>query len=315
MASTRRKENLKGIVVSVPTAVNRRYELDLKKMRDHVTWLVDEGIRTGKGVVMLAGGSGEGYFIQFEEHKKIMKTLVDAANGKVPTMTGIFEVSTDEAVKKAKYAADVGIDFIQYNPAHYERPADDETFTHYKLVSDAADVGILAYNSPWSTMGYELTAGIMRKMLELEHVWGFKWFSYEPGSYVQCMEHFSSRANFIVNTGPFSQYRALAFLLGAKGYISQLANFKPRWELELLDLLERGEYAEYIKKDRKLRSYEREIAEATDIVKGAVGEGTLTKGEMVAAGKDFGPPYRPQREMSKEDIEKMRKIMKRAGVV
>jgi 4-hydroxy-tetrahydrodipicolinate synthase len=315
VSPTRKKENLKGIVVSVPTAVNRKYQLDLKKMKEHVAWLVDQGIRTGKGVIMLAGGSGEGYFIPFEEHKKIMEALVDAANGKVPTMTGIFEVSTAESVKKAKYASDVGIDYIQYNPPHYEKPTDDEVFTHYEMVSNAADVGIVAYNSPWSTMGYEITARLIERLIKLEHVWGFKWFSYEPGSYVECLEHFSDKANFLVNTGPFSQFRALAYLLGAKGFVSEMANFNPKGELLLLDLLERKEYSKYIQEDRRLRSFEREIAAATDINKGGLGEGTMSKGKLAAAGKDFGPPYKPQTEMSSVDIEKMRRIMKKSGVI
>jgi 4-hydroxy-tetrahydrodipicolinate synthase len=315
VSSTRKRENLKGIVASIPTAVNRRFEIDLKKMKDQVAWLVDEGIRTGKGVVMLAGGSGEGYFVPFEDHKKIMSALVDAANGKVPTMTGIFEVSTAEAVKKAKYAADVGVDFIQYNPPHYERPTDDEVFTHYQMVSDAAEVGIVAYNSPWATMGYEITAPQIERLLELEHLWGFKWFSYEPGSYVQCMERFSKKASFLVNTGPFTQYRALAYLLGANGFVSSTANFNPKGELLLLDLLERKEYAKFIVEDRKIHDYERQIAADTSMKKGGVGEGTMAKGEMAAAGKDFGPPYAPQTEMSKADIEKMRAIMKKTGVI
>jgi 4-hydroxy-tetrahydrodipicolinate synthase len=314
VGSTRKKENLKGIIVSVPTAVNRKYELDLKKMKEQVSWLVEQGVRTGKGVVMLAGGSGEGYFIPFEEHKKIMGALVDAANGKVPTMTGIFEVSADAAVKKAKYASDVGIDFIQFNPPHYEKPTDDEVFAHYKMVNDAAEVGILAYNSPWSTMEYEITAPLMERLVKLDHVWGFKWWSASPGSYVRCMELFSARTNFIVNTGPFTQYRAFAFLVGAKGFVSEMANFDPKSELRLLDLLERKEYAKYIQEDRRLHSFEREIAEA-DLNRGGLGEGTMAKGKLAAAGKDFGPPYLPQTEMSKADIEKIRRIMEKSGVI
>jgi hypothetical protein len=31
-------------------------------------------------------------------------------------------VSTAQAVKKAKYASDAGVDFIQFNPPHYMRP-------------------------------------------------------------------------------------------------------------------------------------------------------------------------------------------------
>ncbi|MDA4121575.1 MAG: dihydrodipicolinate synthase family protein [Thaumarchaeota archaeon] len=315
MASTRRKENVRGAVISIPTATNRKYELNIPAMKDQVEWIVDQGVRTGKGVVMLGGGSGEGYFLPWEDHKRIIKTLVDAANGKVPTMTGIFEVNTDTAVMKAKYASDAGVDFIQYNPAHYEMPGDDEVLTHYKLMSDKVDVGIVAYNSPWATMNYEFTAPTIKKLSELENVWGIKWWSAVPGNYVQCMAQYADKVAFVVNTGPYTQYRALAYLMGAKGFISALGIFNPKAELRLLDLLERGKFEEYITEDEKFHSYEREIAGDATIVKGGVGEGTLARGEMLAVGKDFGPPYRPQREMTKEDIEKMRKIIKKAKLI
>jgi 4-hydroxy-tetrahydrodipicolinate synthase len=315
MTSTRRRENLRGIVVSAPTPVNRKYELDLRKLKEHVGWLVEQGIRTGKGVIMAAGGLGEGYFLTFEEHKKVIDALVDAANGKVPTMTGIYEVSTRAAVVKAKYASDAGIDFLQYNPPHYERPTDNEVYTHYEMVSNAADAGIMAYNTPWSAMGYEITVPLMERLVKLDHIWGFKWFSYDPGNYVQCLELFSNKANFIINTGPFSQYRSFAFMLGAKGFISEMANFNPKVELFLLDLLERKEYGRYLKEDKRLRAHEREIAAAANITKGGVGEGTTSKGHLAAAGKDFGPPFPPQTEMTKADIERMRSIMKKTGAV
>jgi len=85
-----KKKKLKGVVVSLPTPANEKYEIDYERFKGHVSWLVSEGLVESKAVLMGAGGLGEGYFLTREEHEKIMEALVDAANDKVPTMTGIF---------------------------------------------------------------------------------------------------------------------------------------------------------------------------------------------------------------------------------
>ena len=50
-------------------------------------------------------------------------------------------------------------------------------------------------------------------------------------------------------------------------------------------------------------------------MRATVGEGTYIKGAMEAAEKDFGPPFPPQRALSKEEIAELRKIMEEADII
>jgi len=79
-----------------------------------------------------------------------MKTLVDAANGKGPTMIGVFETSTKEAMKRARMAADIGHRhrFITDQPASLPAADGRRVDTHYRLVNDNADIGLLFYSTP-----------------------------------------------------------------------------------------------------------------------------------------------------------------------
>jgi dihydrodipicolinate synthase/N-acetylneuraminate lyase len=86
-----KKDKLKGIVVSLPTPTDENHDINYDRFREHVSWLVSEGLVESKAVLMGAGGLGEGYFLTREEHEKVMEALVDAANGNVPTMSGIFQ--------------------------------------------------------------------------------------------------------------------------------------------------------------------------------------------------------------------------------
>jgi len=301
------KDKLRGIVVSLPTPTKGNYEVDYEKFKKHVAWLVSQGLVDGKAVLMGAGGLGEGYFLIREEHEKIMEALVEAANGKVPTMTGIFEICTKEAVRRAKMAEDAGIDFLQVNPPHYLAPVEDEVYTHYKMINDNADVGIMIYNTPWCTMNYEIKPKLMERLAELDNVVGAKWTSFDPVNFVTTLKRFSDRLNFIDN----STLTSLAFQLGAKGYISLLGNIAPKAELYLLSLLEKREYEKFEQEHKRVHAWREVLGSAEEMSLQGVGEGTITKAMFEAIGKDFGPPMPPQRRVSREAVKKVKELLQK----
>jgi len=149
MANARR-ERLQGIVVSLPTFCDENHKLLIDRHRIHTRWLVENGLVEGTAVLMGCGGLGEGYFLTDDEFRAITDTLAEAADGKVPTMVGIFELSARVAAEKASYAAKAGIDFVQLAPPHYMAPSENDVFGHFKYVNDNVDIGIMAYNVPWA---------------------------------------------------------------------------------------------------------------------------------------------------------------------
>jgi 4-hydroxy-tetrahydrodipicolinate synthase len=306
----KRKDFLRGLVVSLPTSTKENYEVDYERFKEHVSWLVSQGLIEGKAVLMGAGGLGEGYFLTREEHEKIMEALVDAADDKVPTMTRIFEVCTKEAVRRAKMAEDIGVDFVQVNPPHYLAPADDEVYTHYRTINDNADVGIMVYNTPWSAMNYEIRPELMARLADLDNVVGVKWMSFDPINFVTMLKRFSGKLNFIDNSTLIS----LAFQLGAKGYISLLGNIAPKAELYLLSLLENGEYERFDQEYKRLHAWREVLGSAEEMGFEGIGEGTITKAIFEAFGKPIGPPLPPQRRAGRETIDKIKSLFKKHGV-
>jgi len=305
-----KKDRLKGIVVSLPTPTKENYEIDYERFEEHVSWLVSEGMVEGKGVLMGAGGLGEGYFLTREEHEKIMKTLVVAANGKVPTMTGIFEVCSKEAVRRAKTAQDFGVDFLQVNPPHYLAPVDDEVYTHYKMINDKVEIGIMVYNTPWCAMNYEIKPNLMERLAKLDNIVAAKWTSFDAVNFVTMLKQFSERLNIIDN----STLTSLAFQLGAKGYISLLGNITPKAEIYLLSLLENREYDKFDREYERLHAWREVLGSAEEMGYRGVGEGTITKAIFEASGKPIGPPMPPQKRVSATDLQRIKDLLKKHRV-
>ena len=95
-----RKDRLVGIVVSLPTFTDADHTVLLEPLRKHVRWLVSKGLVTGSAVLMGSAGLGEGYFLTDDEFRAITDTLAEAANGEVPTMVGIFDLSAGRQPKR-----------------------------------------------------------------------------------------------------------------------------------------------------------------------------------------------------------------------
>jgi 4-hydroxy-tetrahydrodipicolinate synthase len=77
---------------------------------------------------------------------------------------GIAELTTAQAVKRAKYAYEIGADMIMVSPFSYYQLDEDELFRHYESISNATPLPIMIYNNP-ATCGIDMSPQFMLKMV------------------------------------------------------------------------------------------------------------------------------------------------------
>ena len=99
--SKERQSKLVGPVVSLPTFTDEDHNLLLDKQRKHIRWLIDNGFKNGEGVILVAGGYGEGYFLDDYEYHALIDVLKDEVKDEVPSMIGIFDLSARKAAERA----------------------------------------------------------------------------------------------------------------------------------------------------------------------------------------------------------------------
>ena len=252
----------------------------------------------GNGVLMIAGGLGEGYFLDDDEWRAMADTLAEAADGKTPTMIGLFELSARRALKKAQYAANAGIDFLQMAPPHYMVPSENDVFGHYKYVSDSADIGIMCYNIPWAMPkpGFELTEPLIERLLTLENVEGIKWSSHDARHYVRMLRLFGDKVPFIDN---MSGLMNLGPRLGIRGFIDFQCNVAPRLSLKKWELIQQKKWDELDEMELKMR-----IDPAIKLVSPeeaswvGMGEGPTSRLRLRAVGMNSGPEFPAQSPIS-----------------
>ena len=311
--SDSRLEKLAGPVVSLPTFTDDGHNLLLDRQRKHIRWLIDRGIGQDAGVLLIAGGYGEGYFLDDGELFALIDVLVDEARGEVPTMVGVFDLNVRTAARRARYAADAGIDFLELGLPHYSCPSEDDVFLYTKYVNDHADIGIMSYNNFWVTPspGFEISRSLMERFTDLEHMAGFKWSSANAQHYMGMLKLFSDRFSFIDN----SMANSLGARLGMRGFVDFYGNAAPRLCLKKWELFKEGRYDEL---DELLYDLhfdpDNTLSTKDSPTFGSVADGVFGHLRWRLLGLDAGPSFPAQAQPSEAFVEHTRRVIEASGL-
>ena len=77
------------------------------------------------------GSAGEAAYLSEEEWKQVAEYTVKYVAGRVPVVIGIAELTTEQAVKYAQHAHNIGADVIMLSPFSYYKLSEAEIFQHY----------------------------------------------------------------------------------------------------------------------------------------------------------------------------------------
>ncbi len=96
------------------TAFHPDLSVDHEFNAKHAAWLIDNGCT---GLVCL-GSLGEGATLTEPEKAAVLKTCIQAVGKRAPVAAGISALSTAEAVRLAKIAADLGCQGLMVLPPY-----------------------------------------------------------------------------------------------------------------------------------------------------------------------------------------------------
>ena len=237
------RDRLQGCYVTVPTLFRDDDELsvDLDAMRKHVSFLVDGGITTGNGVLLACGAAGDFSTMTFDERVAVTSAVVEEAAGRVPVVMGGQTTSTKELVRLARAAADIGAEYMQVSPPFYFAHTDDDFMEHVAAAASAAsDVGLVVYNTHWTSL--EISNTLIDRLAGLGTVVGLKWSMPDTGfmEFEGVVADYSDRFCIIDNQLRFPT----SHMLGARGIEVHICNFWPQWGVRMWEMLNEGRYVE-----------------------------------------------------------------------
>lgn len=132
-----------GVFPAATTKMTASGALDLKAMQVSIERLVKGGV---SGVIVLPM-LGENAALTQAEKDKVVPAAKEAVAGRVPLLSGLAELSTDDAIAAAKNYRRLGAEGLMVFPSLAYRTDRRETIAWYKAVATGG-LPIMIYNNP-----------------------------------------------------------------------------------------------------------------------------------------------------------------------
>jgi dihydrodipicolinate synthase/N-acetylneuraminate lyase len=225
-----------GVFSAITTPFASDLSVDHVFLRDHASWLVDNGCT---GIVAL-GSLGESATLTFDEKVAILESLRAAVGGRVPVVAGIAGLSTAECVALSRRAAAVGCDGLMVLPAYVYRGDWRETEAHFSAVIEATPLSCMLYNNPIA-YGTDVTADQLAELVCHDNLHAVKESSGDVRRVTAVMERLGGRLNVFAGLDDMLVESAA---MGASGWIAGLVNALPDESVLLFELARTGEWSE-----------------------------------------------------------------------
>jgi dihydrodipicolinate synthase/N-acetylneuraminate lyase len=233
------RNRLQGCYVTIPTMFrDPDLEVDLDAIRRHVRFLIAGGMVTGNAVLLAGGAAGDFSTMTFDERVTVAEAVVDEAAGRVPIAMGGQTTSTRELVALARAAERVGATYLQVSPPFYFGHTEGDFEEHIVAAADAADVGLIVYNTFWTSLG--LSGAMVERLADIPNVVSLKWSTPDTSmmAFEAIISRFGDRFAIIDNQMRY----VTSHILGARSIEIHQGNYWPQWAVGLWQMLERGEY-------------------------------------------------------------------------
>lgn len=135
--------NIQGVYTALVTPM-RNGEVDYDTLRK----LVEMQIAGGVTGIVPVGTTGESPTLSYEEHAKVIETVIETANKRCQIIAGTGANCTREAIEMTKAAAADGADGTLQVTPYYNKPTQEGLYRHFSEVADKGGLPVFLYNVP-----------------------------------------------------------------------------------------------------------------------------------------------------------------------
>lgn len=171
-----------GVFPYLVSPVNPDGSVKESVLRDLVEHLIQKGVH---GLTPL-GSTGEFSYLAWEQRKKIVEVIVDAAKGRVPVVAGVSHASIVESARQAREFQKIGVDGILAILETYFPLKDDQIYDYFAGIARSVECPVVLYTNP-TFQGTELSLGVIEKLADEPNIEYIKDASGNTGKDNQCV--------------------------------------------------------------------------------------------------------------------------------
>jgi 1-pyrroline-4-hydroxy-2-carboxylate deaminase len=225
--------NWRGVIPAMTTAFREDYSVDHDFVARHAAWMIDAGCT---GIVAL-GSLGEGATLSESEKRAILQTGVKAVGQRVPVVAGISALSTAEAVRLAKMAAESGCQGLMVLPPYVYSTDWREMKAHVAAILKATPLSCMLYNNPIAYKTDFVPSQIAELAAEFANLHAVKESSADVRRVTAIRALIGDRLQILVGVDDLIVEGVAA---GAVGWIAGLVNAMPKESVALFEAAQRG---------------------------------------------------------------------------
>ena len=286
-----------GSIVALVTPF-KQGELDEKALRD----LVEFHIAEGTNAIVPCGTTGESATLSHEEHCRVIEIVIDQVKKRLPVIAGAGSNSTKEAVFLTEHAKKSGADAVLSITPYYNKPTQAGLYQHFKTIAEQVDIPVVLYNVPGRT-GVNMLPDTVIELSKIKNIVGVKEASGSLDQAGAILQHTDD--SFDVISGEDSLTFPM-MAMGAKGVISVTANVAPKKMAQMCKAVLENNMIEARKLHYELIDLSKAVFYETNPIP--------AKKAVYLMGLIENEIRLPLVEMTKENTEKLKTVMKNLGI-
>jgi 4-hydroxy-tetrahydrodipicolinate synthase len=246
------------------------------------------------------GSNGEAPYLSRQERRKVIETVVDEVNGKIPVIAGTGSMSTKETIAFTRDAKDLGADAALIVTPFYFKPNNREMREHYRTISETVDLPIVVYNVPKFT-GFSLEPTFIHQLAsENEKIIGLKDSSGNIGAITEIIRLVGDEISVLAGTADVA---LPTFLLGGKGAVVAVANVFPKLCSQLYEAFKNDKYEE-------AKKLQKRISFANEVLVKRYNQLSAIKEALRLQGLPGGYPRKPALPLDSEEKKALQNLLK-----
>lgn len=228
---------VRGIIPPLTTPFTKEGQVYEKGLRD----LVEFQIEGGSDGLFICGTYGSGPIMTLEQRKRVTEIVVDQGKNRITVIAHVGTASTEKSIELAQHAEAQGVDLIASISPYYHNHGERAVLEYFRTLVGAVDEEVFVYNNP-KCSGVTISPSFLHDLADVG-VTGVKDSGFSYVEFTHFVLELEDKPDFTFVIG--TESLALpAWLAGAKGCVSGLANVFPELMAELWSLYQEGNIKE-----------------------------------------------------------------------
>ncbi|MGH8246259.1 MAG: 4-hydroxy-tetrahydrodipicolinate synthase [Gammaproteobacteria bacterium] len=206
--------------------------------------LVEFQIENGSHGLSCTGTTGEPTSLSLDERRLVIRTVIEAAGGRVPVLAGTGSNNTQESIELSLHAKQMGAQGILTVAPYHVKPSQQGLFEHFTAIAHAVgDLPLMLYNIP-GRAAVNIEPETQKRIRDAcPNVFGVKEANVNFAQ-VSLDLHAAGR-----DWGVYSGIETLCYpmlAVGGTGHVSATANVAPREVADLYEFVKAGKWREAV---------------------------------------------------------------------